>query len=99
MNDKAYREAMETLRDAIDNEWGAELTFAQVKAVLEYQTQLVSQTMSVLHPFTHPDLRKLTTGNAQGMDSPVFGRDGALLRLRDFAAANKLLLALTGERD
>lgn len=43
---------------------------------------------AALRPFCHPDLRKRMSGNAIYGDSPVYGRDGATLYLRDFDSAH-----------
>ena len=44
-----------------------------------------------LQPFTHSDLCKKLPSNAQGKNSPIFGRDKALLVLNDFLNARKAL--------
>lgn len=44
-----------------------------------------------LRPFTHPDLLKATGGTIQGDDSPVYGRDKAMLKLGDFRRAQRAL--------
>ena len=46
-----------------------------------------------LEPFAHPDLCKYTSNNMEGDDSPVFGRDKAILTLGDFRRAAALLAA------
>lgn len=44
-----------------------------------------------LIPFTHADLREILTGNAIGEDSPVFQRNKAMLRIKDFSKAYEAL--------
>ena len=46
-----------------------------------------------LEPFAHPDLLKMTGGQCQGDDSPVYGRDNAVLKLGHFRAAARALAA------
>lgn len=44
-----------------------------------------------LIPFTNADLREILTGNAIGEDSPVFQRNKAMLRIKDFSKAYEAL--------
>jgi len=44
-----------------------------------------------LKPFAQDDLCKQLTGNAQGDESPIFGRDKAMLYLGDFRRAKQAL--------
>lgn len=44
-----------------------------------------------LEPFAHPDLCKILSGNTNGDESIVFGRDKANLKLKHFIAARALL--------
>jgi len=46
---------------------------------------------AALEPFAHPDLCRPLGGNMVGGDSPVFGRNDALLTLADFQRARAAL--------
>lgn len=46
---------------------------------------------AALAPFTHPDLCEQFGGNVEGAESPVFGRNKAVLRLKDFRSARAAL--------
>lgn len=49
------------------------------------------ELVNALRPFAHDDLCRATSGNIQGDDSPVFGKDKAVLTLGDFRKARSLL--------
>lgn len=51
----------------------------------------VLELETALKPFAHPDLSEKLTGNIQGDDSPVFGRNRALLTLGHFRAAHDVI--------
>ena len=44
-----------------------------------------------LRPFAHPALSRLLGGNVQGDESPVYGREDALLKIGDFKRAAEAL--------
>jgi len=48
----------------------------------------VERLKVALRPFAHDDLCKFTS-NCNRLDSPVFGRDNAMLLISDFRAARK----------
>lgn len=47
--------------------------------------------IEALKPFTHPDLLVSLGGNVEGDDSPVYGRNKAILKLKHFRNAAKSL--------
>ena len=61
-----------------------EVELADVEARLE-------ELEKALAPFAHADLCKYVGGNAMGEDSIVFQRDAALLRIRDFRTAARII--------
>lgn len=65
-----------------------------LKAQLTEKDAALARFVEVLKPFAHPDLSKLTSNNVQGQNSPVFGRDGAVLYIKDFASAASVLGSL-----
>lgn len=70
---------------ASDAAYIARLSPDTIKAVLE-----------ALEPFAHPDLAKSLGGNIEKDESPVFGRDKALLRIKHFKAVRAALHLLNG---
>jgi hypothetical protein len=54
-------------------------------------TDEVGRLREALKPFTHPDFRKVMSNNVGGADSPIFGREDAILTLGDFERAAKAL--------
>ena len=69
---------------------------AQRRIVLDRLTTLrarAERAEGALEPFAHPDLLKMTGGQCQGDDSPVYGRDNAVLKLGHFRAAARALAA------
>lgn len=64
----------------------------ELPKVLKAMTKPDYQSVvTALEVFAHHDLCKQVAGNAQGNDSPVFGRDKALLVLGDFRRAAEAL--------
>ena len=53
---------------------------------------------AALVPFAHPDLAKVVEGNVQGQESPVFQKNGAILKIRDFTAAQHALSPDAGRK-
>jgi len=51
----------------------------------------IEQLEKALEPFAHEDLCETTSGNVEGDNSPVFGKNNAILRLGDFRKARRLL--------
>lgn len=62
-----------------------------MEAEIDTLTAEVERLREALRPFAHPDLCKQVSGNKQGDDSPVFGRDKATLTLGDFRRARAAL--------
>ena len=60
-------------------------------------TPAVKMAREALTPFTHPDLLKVLAHNVQGLESPIYGRDKAVLTLSHFHAAVAALRALEAE--
>jgi hypothetical protein len=56
--------------------------------------QEIAALREALEPFAHPDLCETLGGNVQGDDSPVYGRNKAILRIGDFRRARARLDAL-----
>lgn len=54
----------------------------------------ISKLIDALIPFSHPDLCKVLPGNTLGGQSPVFGRDKALLTIGDFQRAAAALAGI-----
>jgi hypothetical protein len=79
----------------VRNKCANELQSALDAADIEGLVERVEQLEKALKPFCHPDFRRLLSGNVQGLNSPVFGRDRAYLTIGDFVQAND---AITGER-
>jgi hypothetical protein len=77
-------------RDAIERDGNAAFI---VEAVNSHDrlTAEVGRLREALKPFTHPDFRKVMSNNVEGADSPIFGREGAILTLGDFERAAKAL--------
>jgi len=63
-------------------------------ARIEDLEQKLEKCKAVLRPFTQDDLCKSTSSTIQGDNSPVFGRDKAMLTLGDFRKARTLLKEL-----
>lgn len=55
--------------------------------------------VEALKPFTHPDLAAVLSHNVQGDDSPVFGRNHALLTIGDFKRAIAALKSLDAAKE
>lgn len=53
--------------------------------------QRVRELEEALKPFAHPDLSAIMGGNANGVESPVFGRNSAQLKIKHFKKAKELL--------
>lgn len=53
--------------------------------------ETIELLIKALEPFAHPDLCEQLQGNVQGADSPVFGRNKALLKLGDFQRARTII--------
>lgn len=49
-----------------------------------------AELVEALKPFAQDDLSIANSGNIQGDDSPVWGKDGAMLKLGDFRRARRL---------
>lgn len=65
---------------------------AKNKLIKDQETK-IQGLVEALEPFDHPDLRKIFSGNAQGDDSPVFGRNKAILTIGDFKRLHQILTA------
>jgi hypothetical protein len=63
----------------------------KVEADRDEFTQRVRELEEVLKPFAHPDLSAIMSGNADGVESPVFGRNRAQLKIKHFKKAKELL--------
>jgi len=71
-------------------------TISTVKSAMQHikdQETKIQGLVEGLEPFDHPDLRKIFSGNAQGDDSPVFGRNKAILTIGDFKRLHQVLTA------
>lgn len=64
---------------------------ARQRQRIQRLTGLLEKADLAIRPFAHEDLCKFTGGNVQGGDSPVFGRDKAILTLADFWRARDFL--------
>lgn len=51
----------------------------------------ITELEGALKPFMHPDLCRILTNNVESEESPVFGRNKAILRIRDFVDAREVL--------
>ena len=69
-----------------------------LKWIADLQAQ-VDRAVLALEPFAHPDLRRLLGGNAQGLESIVFQRNRAILRIGDFIQASTTKQALQEKGD
>jgi len=58
---------------------------------IEDMQHRIKELEEALRPFAHPDLCKILAGNVLGEDSPVFGREKAILLIKDFIRAKEAL--------
>ena len=58
---------------------------------IERLRQKAADLEKALEPFSHPDLCAERGGNVQGPESPVYGRDKAVLLLGHFQKAREML--------
>lgn len=66
-------------------------TLIQVTGKCQAVEARCAELREALQPFTHDDLCKQLGGNVEGDNSPVFGREKAILRLGDFRRARAAL--------
>ncbi len=73
------------------NEAIAFITLEQTEKERDAALARVRVLEEALKPFAQPDLSRITSSNVQGGDSPVFGKDSALLIIKHFVAAQSAL--------
>lgn len=71
----------------------------EVESQLSAATAREAALRGAIQPFLHPDFRRTLGGNTVGDDSPVFGRDSALLTLGDFRRLASLAAPEGGTTD
>jgi len=71
-----------------------EIKLAAANERAESYKQVAEELGKAITPFTHHDLCEQLGGNSQGDDSPVFGRNKAILKLGYFRIATESLAKL-----
>lgn len=61
------------------------------------QAETIAKLREALKPFTHDDLCEMLGGNVEGDESPVFNRNHAMLKLKDFRKARAVLSETEGK--
>lgn len=51
----------------------------------------IKELEKALRPFAHPDFCRIHPSNSEGVESPVFQRNDAILKVKDFCRAREAL--------
>ena len=68
-----------------------QLTKKQLQGYITFLEDRVIKLEKALEPFSHDDLCILLGGNCEGGESKIYGRNKAILKLKDFRKAKELL--------